>query len=135
MSQTPQQLQAHLRSLLGDDLSSDPDEWITLLEARANAQPAGRSIMKALLQLDQRFRAERNLPPTVGDMRREKLVRWDHWTSTWLGVHLPTGKQAQVRTLHPGLLSQPLLQRSLLREGRVLQDVLQHYPFRINDTQ
>ncbi len=117
MSQTPHQLQSHLRSLFGEDLSADPDEWIALLETRAKAQPASRSIMQALLQLDQRFRAERNLPPTVGDVRREKLVRWDHWTSTWLGVHLPTGKQAQVRTLHPGLLSQPLLQRTLLREG------------------
>ena len=127
MSQTPHQLQSHLRSLFGEDLSADPDEWIALLETRAKAQPASRSIMQALLQLDQRFRAERNLPPTVGDVRREKLVRWDHWTSTWLGVHLPTGKQAQVRTLHPGLLSQPLLQRTLLREGRVLQEVLKFY--------
>lgn len=59
----------------------------------------------------------------LGPIHPEKLVRWDEWTSTWLGTERQTGREYLVRVIHPEKQHRPFFTRALRREMKVLADL------------
>jgi hypothetical protein len=108
------------------DLGLDPaaPDVVARLEARAEAWPADLRLRRALLDAHAQATAGSGLRPVVAGVRREALVRWDAWTTTWEGFQVDDGAPALVRAPRPEAARDPLLRRQLQREGRALRAVL-----------
>ncbi len=91
------------------------------LEDLADARPADRHLAKAVHAVAAWTSAPRGLPVTIGGVRREQLVRWDGWTTTWEGADVDEGSQAMIRVLRPFAASDPVKRRQLTREARALE--------------
>jgi hypothetical protein len=126
---TPDALQTLVRSL--DSAlpgTEDPPHLLRELEALGDRRPANRAVAEAIQAAHGMVTAGDGLPATVGGVHREELVRWDGWTSTWDGPHLPTGGYARVRVLRAHAARDPVLRRALQREMRALQGALSDLP-------
>lgn len=115
------QLHALLEAL--DETDVHDPALLSRLEARADTtyEPALRS---AILGLHGWLTADRGVPPVVGGVSREQLIRWDELSTTWTGPRADGSGPAMVRVLRPHASRDPVLTRHLLREGRVLQGAM-----------
>ncbi len=85
------------------------------------ADPARRVLVRAAHAW---LTAGDGLPPVVGGVARETLLRWDATTTTWAGREVHSGCQALVRCLRPSAASDPAMRRALARDGRALRAAL-----------
>jgi len=99
-------------------------DWVQAIEARSNSNPADRNVARAVHEVARWASAAQGLPVVVGGVRREQLLRWDDWTTTWIGVDEDRGDQALVRVLRPWAASDPILRRQIEREARVLGGIV-----------
>jgi hypothetical protein len=100
-------------------------ELLQTLEEAARAAPSDMVLREQLLALHAWLTASMGLPPTVAGVQRQTLVRWDSWSTTWIGMLSQDGTMAMVRTLRPHALHDPLLRRLLERDGAALRPVLE----------
>lgn len=123
---TPEQLERSLAPLaLAESSLERPDLVLRELESRAEAHPADRQLAALIRELARMMSADRGLAPVLAGVRRERLVRWDADSTTWVGVDIETGRRALVRALRPEL-DEPVLRRALARDARALSPVLEH---------
>lgn len=121
---TPEQLERQLADLPVPPVSPErPDLLLRALEDLADARPADRTLARLVREAARLASAERGLPRLLGGIRRERLVRWDADSTTWLGTDVVTGGPALVRALRPEL-DEPALRRALARDARALADVV-----------
>jgi len=131
---TPDTLQTLVRSIDATlPGTEDPPQLLRALEALADRRPADRAVAEAIRAAHGMVTAGDGLPATVGGVHREDLVRWDDWTSTWDGPHLPTGGHARIRVLRAHTARDPVLRRALLREAKALQGALSDLPVRAEE--
>ena len=122
---TPEGFQRYLSDLEVDPgLVSDPPHLVRILEGELEQCPAQRELLEALFRANELLNAGKGLPPVVGGVRRGELVRWDGWTATWDGANMSTGSSMQIRVLREGANRDPLLRRAIVREARVLRDLV-----------
>lgn len=116
----------HLLRILVRDLDrslpgvEDPPRLLRALEDLADRRPEDRAFARAVRGAHGLATAGSGLPGVVAGVRRETLVRWDGWTTTWDGPHLATGVPSRVRVLRPHAARDPVLRRALPREGRAV---------------
>jgi len=94
------------------------------IESRANDSPSDRRLANLIHHVARWASAPGGVPLTVGGVRREQLLRWDDWTTTWIGDDEMDGSQALVRVLRPWAASDPILRRQIGREARSLGEVV-----------
>lgn len=122
---THDELDALLEKLPGSwPAPEEPEPLVRALETALEAQPGRWDVQKALDAALGAVAADDRLPLVIGSVRRERLIRWDAWTTTWVGADLEVGEPAMVRALRPHTLSQPACARRLVREGRLLAPAL-----------
>lgn len=63
---------------------------------------------------------DQDLPLLIAGVRRSHLVRWDTWTTTWIGSDVATGVRTMVRVLRPAFSRDPVVRRALRRDARAL---------------
>ncbi|MEQ1567770.1 MAG: hypothetical protein ABMA64_19165 [Myxococcota bacterium] len=102
--------------------AADPGALLVELERLADERPGDRRVARAIRGLADRIAAEAHCPPVVAGVRRERLVRWDADTVTFVGTDA-AGDRRMVRTLRAGAAGDPVLRRQLLRDGRALGPV------------
>jgi hypothetical protein len=104
----------------------DPDHprFAALLEAAAEAAPSDAALRAAAHAAHGELTAAQGLSPVVSGVLRDRLVRWDDWTTTWEGTDALSGRRAQVRALRPHAQRDPWLRRALLRDASALRPVL-----------
>jgi hypothetical protein len=119
---TPISLQHLLTSLHQDLPPLHAQDLLASLERVADEAPGDAALRAAVLAVSGYLSAPTTLRPVVGGVRRERLVRWDDWTTTWIGVDVHTGGRAMVRAPRPHI--SPVLRRALLREGHALRAIL-----------
>lgn len=95
------------------------------LEAKADADPRDMSLRDAVIAAHGFLTAEQGLGPVVAGVLRERLVRWDAWSTTWIGSHALSGGRTQVRVLRPWATRDPMLRRILARDARSLQGLVE----------
>jgi hypothetical protein len=95
-----------------------------LVEAQADQFPGHAGLRQVSQALGEFSAAAHGLSPVVGGVLRDRLIRWDHWTTTWEGTDALTGRRAQVRVLRPWAAREPAWRRCLIRDGRALLAVL-----------
>lgn len=122
---TPEHLQHALTSLVpGVRLDTDPpDAVLRAVERAAEDRPSDRTLSALAREVARFASANRGLQTIVGGVRRERLIRWDPDTTTWIGTDIETGAPAQVRVIRPEV-DEPVLRRFLAREARALRPVL-----------
>lgn len=94
------------------------------IEVLADSQPADRGLASAVHEVAAWASAPQGVPVTIADVRREQLIRWDSWTTTWVGADVRDGTQATVRVLRPAAAADPVMRRQLAREARALREVV-----------
>lgn len=109
------------------DLPADPSGQVPIaaLEARADADPRDMAVRDAFMAAHGFLTAEQGLGPVVAGVLRERLVRWDAWSTTWVGSHALTGGRTQVRVLRPWAARDPMQRRMLARDARALQGIIE----------
>ncbi len=85
------------------------------LEATADARPDDPDVALAFEALLRRDAVERALPDVVSGVRREELVRWSPWCSTWTGTAVEDGRAVLVRAVDQD--ASPRRSRQLHREA------------------
>ncbi len=111
-----------LRDVGADE--SPSAELLGVLEERAERELPAPEVERVISALHGRLVAGRGLQPAVAGVRREALVRWDRWTTTWEGSDVVTGAPALVRVVRPGPGADAVVRRALARQGRVLRGVV-----------
>lgn len=97
-------------------IAREVERWAEARPKDANAQ--------ALVHLTHRFAAcGDGVPGVVSGIRRERLVRWDRWSSTWDGYAIDSGRPARVRVL-AATARTAMHERALRRTARALADVV-----------
>jgi hypothetical protein len=107
-------------------VTSDPigAEATRALEAAADASP-GDAVLRELLAFAHGGASAANgLPPVMCGVRRERLVRWDAISTTWLGTDARTGSRVMLRVLRPWAARDPMLRRMMERDARALAPVV-----------
>ncbi|MCO4745764.1 MAG: hypothetical protein KC912_13305 [Proteobacteria bacterium] len=117
---TPDHLLRALSALRLATLAHDPSTLLRTLEDEATRHPLNVDVRAALLDVRDQMFAERGVPRVLGEVRRERLVRWDGWSAEWDGTHVQTGKPWRVRAVTSAAAKDPTLGRQLLRESRAL---------------
>lgn len=102
----------------------DPMGLLRVLEEEATRRPLDLAVREVLLDVRAWVGAERGVPRVLADVRRERLVRWDHWSAEWDGVHTKTGEPCRVRALTATASKDPTLGRQLLRETHAIARLL-----------
>jgi hypothetical protein len=120
---TPDRLQLVLATLRAEPWPDDPVARATELEGLADANPRDALVREAVLQLARQDAAGHLVPDVVGGVRRERLVRWDAWTSTWDGWRVATGRAARVRVVERWA-NDPAHARALIRDGRAIRGLV-----------
>lgn len=100
-----------------------PAQTLQHLEGRADEDPADRALAACIRAVADCVDASADRGTTTGGVRRERLLRWDSWTRTWIGLDLETGGEAVLRELLPGG-DRPVRRRALHREARVLEPLV-----------
>jgi len=117
---TPEALDAMLSAAQQPPLET-PDQLadaLDRLEAAAEANPADAAIAAAFDALLRREAVHHALPPQVAGVRRDVLVRWSPWCSTWIGTAVEDGRTVMVRAIDAD--ASPRRARQLAREvGRL----------------
>ncbi len=114
-----------LRHLLADlpgawPPTTDPVALLRALEDRADAEPGHRPLAQAVELAHALAMTDQDLPLIIAGVRRSHLVRWDTWTTTWIGSDVATGVRTMVRVLRPALSRDPVVRRALRRDARAL---------------
>ena len=65
---------------------TDPEAALRRVEKAAELHPEDRILAALVRALHGCSTAGYGLNPVVGGVHRERLVRWDAWTSTWLSA-------------------------------------------------
>lgn len=94
------------------------------IENLADANPQDRRLAKLVHDVSMWASATQGVPVTFGDVRREQLIRWDQWTTTWTGADTQDGSQLMVRILRPGPDADPVMRRQLAREAKALAGIV-----------
>jgi len=124
---TPADVRALLRDLPGAwPPLSDATALLRALEDAADAQPADAPLAAGVRAAHALATCDQDLPTLVGGVRRDHLVRWDTWTTTWIGTDVASGRRAMVRALRPSVARDPVARRSLRRAARALGVVDAH---------
>ncbi len=124
---TPDRLAALLEDRLPDvswPPVEEPIDLLRALEVAADSNPQDRVLGDAVVEVHGLVTVGQMLPPIIAGVRRERIVRWDHWTVTWEGTRLQSGGTAMVRTLRSHAAKDPVLRRQIARDGRALRSVL-----------
>lgn len=103
---------------------ADPAAVVAAFEAACDANPRDRRLAVGLLAAHGLATAEVDAPPVIAGVRRSRVIRWDPRTVTWDGVDVTTGQPARIRALRRPFASDPVVRRTLLRDGRLLTDAL-----------
>ncbi len=101
---------------------TDPSASEKRAEELADDRPVDRGLARLVRALHERTTAGDGLPPEIGGVRRETLVRWDDLTTTWEGRTVDGGA-AMVRVCRPHAARDPVLRRLLLRDADALAEV------------
>lgn len=112
---------ATIRRLL--DLPRAPDgpaDAVAAAERAADGSPGDRAAAEALRLAHGWATADQGLPAVIGGVRRERLLRFDEVSTTWLGVRVLDGRSAMVRVLRPAYARDPVWVRHLGRALRAL---------------
>lgn len=96
----------------------DPSAAVRAAEAAADARPGDPGAAEALRIAHGWATADHSLPAVVGGVRRERLLRYDDVSTTWVGVRVLDGRPAMVRALRPAFVRDPVWQRHLARAAR-----------------
>ncbi|MBN2800796.1 MAG: hypothetical protein JXX28_16765 [Deltaproteobacteria bacterium] len=117
----------HLRLQLPPhrDWPREPEALLRALEAEAERAPRDRSLAALVEQALLQATAPAGLPQVIGGVRRERLVRWDAWSTTWEGVRQDTGTPSLARALRPEHRASPGALRALSRDGRALAGLVE----------
>src|SRR5687768_11731170 len=107
-----------------DTIAADPADALRRLEEAAEDDPSDRALASSVLALADRIAAENAFPAVVAGVRRDALVRWDAFSTTFSGVEVSSGRSAMVRALRPEAARDPVLRRHFNREGRALAAVV-----------
>lgn len=118
------QLERQLDALARPALRLSSPDVAAAVETAAEAHPHHAGLRDAVHAVHAWQTAGHGLPPVVGGVLRDRLVRWDDWTSTWEGTDAVSGARAQVRVLRATHQRDPMLRRALIRDGRALRAVL-----------
>ncbi|MBT3220740.1 MAG: hypothetical protein HN348_16760 [Proteobacteria bacterium] len=105
-------------------LVADPPRLVRILEEELESCPTPRGLLDALFHANDLLNSAKRLPPVIGGVRRSEMVRWDSWTATWDGTNMSTGSSMQIRVLREGANRDPVLRRALVREARVLRNLV-----------
>lgn len=100
-----------------------PDALLRAVEAAADRAPQDRTLSDLAREVGRLASADLGLEPIVAGIRRERLIRWDEDTTTWIGVDVPTGTPGMVRVLRPGR-GDAAAHRWIAREGRALSALI-----------
>lgn len=119
-------LAARVRDALGDlpragTAGIDPS-WLAAATRLAEASPGDLAWRRLAHDLRDAVGATDGLPPRVAGVRRERLIRWDGWTSTWSGTDT-LGRAAMVRVLRPAHRD-AWSRRALARDARALEGLV-----------
>jgi len=106
--------------------SSPTRDVLQRIETLADNDPADRNLARAVHRIAQWASAPRGLPLELGGVRRERLVRWDDWTTTWVGSDATDGSEVLVRVMRPSAASDPVLRRQLGRDARALSGLVEN---------
>jgi hypothetical protein len=114
-----------LRHLLADlpgawPPTTDPVALLRALEDRADADPGHRPLAHAVELAHALAMADQQLPLIIAAVRRSHLVRWDTWTTTWIGSDVASGVRTMARVLRPSFSRDPVVRRALRRDARAL---------------
>ena len=90
------------------------------LEVACDEQPTSLALRTLLLHAQQLNQLHNERPERVAGVRLEQLIRWDHFTSTWLGTEMATGRAHQVRLMNRSTQNEPVLKRCLIRDHQIL---------------
>jgi hypothetical protein len=97
----------------------DHGERMQAVEALHESSPSDLALMVLAHVCVDVYSATTSLPPIVGGIQRQRLVRWDDYTVTFEGIRIADAKSALVRTLRADRRS-PAWRRGLLREHRFM---------------
>ena len=120
---TPARLQLVLAPLRPEPWPDDHAARAAELERMADANPRDALIREVTLQVARHDTAGHLVPEIVGGVRRERLVRWDAWTSTWDGWRVASGRAARVRVVERWA-HDPVHIRALARDGRAINGLV-----------
>lgn len=121
---TPSALRRLLQELPGSwPPVSETAGLLRALEEAADRDPARRDLAAAVAHAHAMATADADLPALVGGVRRDALVRWDAWTTTWTGSDVASGARTLLRVVRPALARDPVVRRALRRDARVLGHV------------
>ena len=95
--------------------SADPTEAVAAAERAADRAPGDPGLTDALRLAHGWATADQGLGAVVGGVRRERLLRYDEISTTWLGVRILDGRTAMVRVLRPSFARDPVWSRHLAR--------------------
>lgn len=99
-------------------------DWLRALERAAEAAPWNRALAAAIPLAADLASVLDHTPAVLAGVRRERLVRWDAVSSTWLGTAVDHATPTMVRALRPEVARDAVLRRWLAREGEALLRVL-----------
>lgn len=100
--------------------TTDPVTLLRALEDRADAEPGHRLLAHAVELAHALAMTDQDLPLIIAGVRRSHLVRWDTWTTTWIGSDVASGIRTMVRVLRPCFSRDPVVRRALRRDARAL---------------
>lgn len=102
----------------------DAAALLRALEIKAEENPMDLGLARATEEAVLMASAALGLPEIVGGVRRERLLCWDRWSSTWEGPLLSSGARAWVRALRAEHLGNPAAARILARDARALRGLM-----------
>lgn len=112
-----------LLAALGEPEHSDLDVLFRSVEREARQRPRDLALRQRLLWTHQWMTAGDGLPPVISKIRRERLIRFDAWTTTWTGVHVLSAESHQLRVLRPHLTRDAAMRRALERDRHALATI------------
>jgi hypothetical protein len=99
----------------------EPAALLGAIERACDAAPRDLALLRALDAAHGCATAGDGLPAAIAGVRREVLVRWDAFSSTWDGTGLHDGRPVRVRTLRAHAVRDPITRRRITREGAALR--------------
>ena len=100
---------------------STPLKLVRALEAHAEHHPLCPEIWRACRLAYDFVHCADDLPPIIGTVRLEQLVRWTDWSVSFDGSDIHTGEDVRIRTVRSHVRTQAFFRRQLLREMEALR--------------
>ena len=94
-----------------------------MLKAREDLLASDPIAQQARVRAIEALSSYAQLPQTLAGIHREHLIRWDGWTSTWIGRSIQTGRGMQIRVIRPEHRQNSAYQRLLEDEANRLRRV------------